>query len=143
MDGLLRVDGKSYRFMGAQRENLLKAIAPMATAESGWIGKVSHTRQSGTSWTDLSFDDSKWSTEDAAWGTVNEYPNCRHEWKQQNSDIYIRRTVSLTAEDLQKDLWIQFSHDDVFELYVNGTQVASTGERGLVKWLSISSMSPS
>ena len=48
MDGLLRVDGKSYRFMGSQRANLLKAIAPMATAESGWTAKVTHARKNGT-----------------------------------------------------------------------------------------------
>ena len=131
MDGLLRVDGKTYRFMGAQRANLLRAIAPMATAESGWTAKVTHSRQNGNEWTSPSFNDSNWATEDAAWGTVNEYPNCRHEWKQQNSDIYIRRTVSLTAEDLQKDLWIQFSHDDVFELYINGHRIISTGETWL------------
>ena len=131
MDGLLRVDGQTYRFMGAQRENLLKAIAPMATAESGWTAKVSHSYQNGTGWTQLSFDDSRWATEDAAWGTVEEYPNCRHDWRAQNSDIYIRRTVSLTAEDLQKDLWIQFSHDDVFELYINGHRIISTGETWL------------
>ena len=33
MDGLLRVDGKAYRFMGRQRTNLLKAIAPMSTGK--------------------------------------------------------------------------------------------------------------
>ena len=131
MDGLLRVDGKPYRFMGSQRQNLLKAIAPMATAEIGWTAKVTHSRQNGTGWTSPSYDDSNWSTEDAAWGTVNEYPNCRHEWSAQNSDIYIRRTVNLTVEDLQKDLWIQFSHDDVFELYVNGHRIISTGETWL------------
>ena len=131
MDGLLRVDGKAYRFMGSQRKNLLKAIAPMTTAESGWTAKVSHTRQNGSEWTSLTFDDSSWATEDAAWGTIGEYPNCRHEWKEQNSDIYIRRTVNLTADDLEKDLWIQFSHDDVFELYLNGHRIISTGETWL------------
>ena len=131
MDGILRVDGKSYRFMGSQRKNLLKAIAPMATAESGWTAKVTHTRQNGTAWTSLSYDDSGWTTEEAAWGTREEYPNCRNDWRQQNSDIYIRRVVSLTADDLQKDLWIQFSHDDVFELYINGHRIISTGETWL------------
>ena len=131
MDGLLRVDGKAYRFMGRQRTNLLKAIAPMSTGESGWTAKVNYNRQTGTGWTALDFDDSTWATEDAAWGTANEYPNCRHNWSAQNSDIYIRRSVDLTADDLQKELWIQFSHDDVFELFINGRRIIATGETWL------------
>ena len=131
MDGLLRVDGKAYRFMGRQRTNLLKAIAPMSTGESGWTAKVNYNRQTGTGWTALDFDDSAWATEDAAWGTANEYPNCRHNWSAQNSDIYIRRSVDLTADDLQKELWIQFSHDDVFELFINGRRIIATGETWL------------
>ena len=131
MDGLLRVDGKAYRFMGRQRTNLLKAIAPMSTGESGWTAKVNYNRQTGTGWTALDFDDSAWATEDAAWGTANEYPNCRHNWSAQNSDIYIRRSVDLTAGDLQKELWIQFSHDDVFELFINGRRIIATGETWL------------
>ena len=128
MDGLLRVDGKAYRFMGGQRKNLLKSIAPMATAESGWEGRVNYKRQSGIGWAQPSFDDSSWAIEDAAWGTAGEYPNCRHDWHEPNSDIYIRRTVSLSAADLEKDLWIQYSHDDVFDLYLNGHHIIYTGE---------------
>ena len=131
MDGLLRVDGKVYRFMGRQRTSLLKAIAPMSTGESGWTAQVSYSRQNGTGWTAPDFDDSSWATEDAAWGTPNEYPNCRHNWSAQNSDIYIRRSVDLTSDDLQKDLWIQFSHDDVFELFINGRRIIATGETWL------------
>ncbi len=128
MDGILRVDGRSYRFMGVQRGNLLKAIAPMANSEEGWIGKVTYSRQYGSNWAQPDYNDSNWATEDAAWGSGGEYPYCRHEWKAENSDIYIRRTVNLSSEDLTKDLWIQYSHDDVFELYLNGHRIINTGE---------------
>ena len=127
MDGLLRVDGVSYRFMGSGRSYLLTSIAPMAN-EVAWEGRVSYERQDGTAWAAANFDDSSWETQQAAWGTPNEYPNVKNPWTATNSDIYIRRTVNLTAEDLKKDLWIQFSHDDVFELYINGTRVVGTGE---------------
>lgn len=131
MDGILRVDGKAYRFMGKQRDNVLKAIAPMANGEEGWVGRVSYQRQTGIRWTLNSFNDSSWSLENAAWGSGGEYPHCRHDWQAENSDIYIRRVVNLTSEDLEKDLWIQFSHDDVFQLYINGHQIISTGETWL------------
>jgi len=130
MDGLLRVDGKAYRFMGTGRGCLLNSIAPMA-GEEAWEGRVSYERQSGNDWTQRTFDDSSWSKEQAAWGTKNEYPNVRNPWTAANSDIYVRRSVTLTSEDLEKDLWIQFSHDDVFELYVNGSRVVATGETWL------------
>ena len=128
IEGLLRVDGQNYRWMGNGQSFLLDPIAPMSDSGDSWTGRVSHDRQSNTNWTQRSFNDSSWASEKAAWGTPNEYPNVHNSWTATNSDIYVRRTVTLTADDLKKDLWIQFSHDDVFELYVNGTQVISTGE---------------
>ena len=127
IDGILRVDGTAYRFMGVGRGSLLKPIAAMA-GEEEWEGRVSHDSQNGSSWAQSDFDDSSWAVEKAAWGTRSEYPNVRNAWTATNSDIYVRRTVTLTAADLEKDLWVQFSHDDVFELYINGTRVVATGE---------------
>ena len=129
-DGLLRVDGTTYRWMGTERECLLSAVAPM-TNETNWEGRVSYTTQSGTAWAAADFDDSSWAVEEAAWGTANEYPRVRHSWTATNSDIYIRRTVTLTADDLGRELWVMFSHDDVFELFINGTRVVRTGETWL------------
>jgi hypothetical protein len=100
----------------------------MSNSGDSWKGRVSYTKQNNTNWTQRNFTDSSWKEEKAAWGTPSEYPNVNNSWTASNSDIYVRRTVTLTAEDLQKDLWIQFSHDDIFELYVNGTQVIGTGE---------------
>ncbi len=128
VDGILRVDGTPYRFMGGEKKCLLSPIAGMTADGTEWQGRVSHTTQSGTGWTSSQFNDSSWSLEDAAWGTTPEYPNVKNVWSDENSDIYVRRTVTLTADDLEKDLWVQFSHDDVFELYINGTRIVSTGE---------------
>lgn len=128
IDGILRVDGVAYRFMGAERNALLSPIAPMTIDGTGWSGRVNYDRQTGTDWTRPDFNDSAWAVEDAAWGTPGEYPNVNHPWTGNDKDIYVRRTVKLSADDLQKDLWVQFSHDDVFELYINGTKIVATGE---------------
>lgn len=128
IDGILRVDGTSYRFMGQQRKNLLNPIAGMTVDGDAWSGRVSYTTRTGIDWTTPGFDDSSWAVEEAAWGTPNEYPNVKHPWTGNNKDIYVRRTVTLTSDDLAKDLWVMFSHDDVFELYINGTRIVSTGE---------------
>ena len=130
MTGLLRVDGQAYRFMGTGQGCLLSSIAPMA-GEEVWEGRVCHDYQEGTDWTRADFDDSAWAVEQAAWGTPNEYPSVRNAWTATNSDIYVRRSVALTAGDLQKDLWVQYSHDDVFELFINGSRVVRTGETWL------------
>ena len=123
--GLLRVDGQTYRFMGKQQEYVLEAIAPMADEER-WQGQVTREEQRD-GWQAEQFDASAWRTEKAAWGSPNlDYVSSR--WAREGSDIYIRREVDITNEQLQQDLYLRYSHDDVFELYINGTQVASTGE---------------
>ncbi len=122
--GLLRVDGEAYRFMGARQECILQSIAPMAYEER-WEGAF--TRQiPAAGWQNLSFDDSGWERRKAAFGDKGQ-ANVGTEWSGENTDIYVRRHVSLSAEDLQSDLYVRYSHDDVFELYINGTKVVDTG----------------
>lgn len=122
--GLLRVDGEAYRFMGARQECILQSIAPMAYEER-WEGAF--TRQiPAAGWQNLSFDDSGWERRKAAFGDKGQ-ENMSTEWSGDNTDIYVRRHVSLSDEDLQSDLYVRYSHDDVFELYINGTKVVDTG----------------
>ncbi|MCF0197679.1 MAG: DUF4964 domain-containing protein, partial [Bacteroidaceae bacterium] len=131
--GLLRVDGTTYRFMGAQQEYILSPIAPMADEEK-WEGRISHDVQAD-GWAKEGFDDSGWKVQKAAWGSP-ELDFVTNRWSRENSDIYIRREVELTAQQLQEDLYLKYSHDDVFELFVNGQSVAKTGEtwvNGVVK----------
>ena len=123
--GLLRVDGTAYRFMGDQQNYILSSIAPMSDEER-WEGKVSYQKPAD-GWQKENFNDTNWSTEKAAWGTEGENISNRR-FGRQGSDIYIRREVELTAQQLQEDLYVKYSHDDVFELYINGTKVADTGE---------------
>lgn len=129
IDGLLRVDGETYRFMGVERPYILKSIMAMAD-EGAWTARTSRSNP-GSGWAAADFDDSSWATEKGAFGTRDEYPNVYTNWTEENSDVYARRTVTLTAEDLASDLYVVYSHDDVFELYINGTRVVSTGETWL------------
>lgn len=131
IDGLLLVDGTAYRFMGTGRTVVLNPIEGMTVDGVNWSGKVNYTTQNNTDWTNVDFDDSSWETENAAWGTAGEYPNCNTSWTGDNKDLYVRRTINLTAANLAEDLWVQFSHDDVCEIYLDGQRIASTGETWL------------
>ena len=127
MDGLLRVDGQVYRFMGKQRTTKLLSIAPMGN-KGGYQAKVrtSLTTAMEETWMNLDFNESGWQTQTGPWGTSSEYPYIKTNWTGNNTDRYIRRHVTLTAEDLRSDLWVIYSHDDKCEVYVNGIQIAAT-----------------
>lgn len=125
LEGLLRVDGKTYRFMGAKERQLLESIVPMAD-EGAWNGKYTRQTPAGN-WTAPGYDTNGWRDGDAAFGSDGlAYVGTK--WGDENSDIYIRRTVELSAADLKGELWLMYSHDDNFELYINGKQVVSTGD---------------
>ena len=127
MDGLLRVDGQVYRFMGSQHTTKLVAIAPMGN-KGGYEAKVrtSLTDAMVDTWMNLDFSEAGWSNQTGPWGTKGEYPYIQTSWGGNNSDRYIRRHITLTAEDLRSDLWVMYSHDDKCEAYVNGVQIVAT-----------------
>lgn len=125
LEGLLRVDGKTYRFMGAQEQCLLESIVPMAD-EADWVARYS--RQSpAAGWQNPQFDDSGWQQGIGAFGSADQ-DYVRTHWSDLNSDLYVRRAVTLSDGDLASDLYLVYSHDDVFELYLNGTKIVDTGE---------------
>lgn len=134
LEGLLRVDGTTYRFMGSSQRRVFESVVPMAD-ESGWIGK--YTREKPTKgWQQLNFNDASWKEGRAAFGTDNN-EFIRTPWTEEHSDIYVRRVVDLTEADLQQDLYLMFSHDDAMEIYVNGKQVG-TGIMELVEGVTVS-----
>ena len=128
LNGLLRVDGQTYQFLGSAPEHVFEPLAP-ATADETWKAPVCYTVQKGLEWTQPDFDDSSWQVQEAAWGS--EGNNIKSRWGGDNKDLYIRRTVELTEEQLKNKLFILYSHDDCFELYVNGTEVINTGNTWL------------
>ena len=124
LEGLLTVDGTVYRWMGSERFTL-KSIAPMAD-EQAWEADYTRAVQR-EGWQRPEFQPQGWQRGRAAWGSDG-LDFVRTHWSDLNSDLYVRRNVTLTPDDLKEDLWLVYSHDDVFEIYLNGTKVADTGE---------------
>ena len=123
LNGAVYVDGKAYRFMGESME----AIYPMAS-EKAWTGKYVTSKPSG-SWSSVGYDDSSWESGNAPWGGGDDGYNktVKTSWSGDNKDIWIRRSFTLDEIDENALYYAMFKHDDTFELYVNGTQVVSTG----------------
>ena len=119
LEGLLRVDGTTYRFMGDKKHKLLKALAPMSD-EKNWEAKYTETPQAD-GWQAPDFAANGWNTGRAAFGNAGDHIHTG--WSKEHGDIYIRREVNLTAEDLKGDLYALYSHDDACELYINGTLI--------------------
>ena len=112
--GALRVDGKVYRFMGKDKLNL-ETILPMTNTER-WEAKFTMS-QPAANWIQPQFDDSGWTKGKAAFGT-KDMKRIGTEWNTE--DIWVRRSFNLN-QDLTNDIiYLRYSHDDVFELYLNG-----------------------
>ena len=115
--GALRVDGKVYRFMGKDKLNL-ETILPMTNTER-WEAKFTMS-QPAANWIQPQFDDSGWTKGKAAFGTKD----IGTEWNTE--DIWVRRSFNLN-QDLTNDIiYLRYSHDDVFELYLNGEKLVAT-----------------
>ena len=73
--------------MGKEKARVLKPVAPMADVK-GWMAKVCYERPENN-WIEREFNDAKWATQQAAFGTPGEYLNINTRWTKENSDIYI------------------------------------------------------
>ena len=120
--GALRVDGKVYRFLGKDKINLIP-IAPMTNTERWEAAYTNHQPADG--WQELQFDDSTWKRGKAAFGS-RDMQRIDTEWKGDNTDIYIRRTFDFNDSGAAGDIYLIYSHDDIFELYLNGEKLVST-----------------
>lgn len=120
LEGILRVDGKNYRFLGT-KNTVFETVVPMGD-EQAWKGSYTRTNP-GAGWEKPDYNASSWKVGEGAFGSDgNSF--VRTKWSEENSDLYVRREINLTPADLEGDLYIMYSHDDGFELYINGTQVA-------------------
>ncbi|GAB6009800.1 glutaminase family protein [Dysgonomonas reticulitermitis] len=119
--GAIRVDGQLYRFMGIEKVPL-KAIAAMSE-KTPWTGKYTFTKPAD-GWENPSFNASSWKSAPAAFGTALE-PTVKTPWL--TKDMWVRREIDIKDDLAGRKLFLEYSHDDDFELYINGTQIVNTG----------------
>ncbi len=119
--GAIRVDGQVYRFLGKE-ELPRKAILPMANS-GAWNCVYTNTKPEN-GWENSDFNAAKWSAGKGAFGTEG-MPDLATPWL--TSDIWVRREFTLDANLANLPLYIIYSHDDNFELYLNGKKLVDTG----------------
>ena len=113
--GVLRVDGKCYRFMGKDKQ-VLKAILKDARNEE-WQAKYTNTLPLAD-WYKKEYNDVGWQAGVGAFGSAD-MSHVKTGWSQ--GDIWIRRKFSIDHKNvIKKKLYLIYSHDDIFELYLNG-----------------------
>ncbi|QGY43665.1 DUF4965 domain-containing protein [Maribellus comscasis] len=118
--GAVRVDGQTYRFLGKE-EIPLQPVLPNAKYKA-WEGKfVTNTPVAG--WEKTDFNDDNWKTGEAAFGTKG-MDQAGTVWE--TPEIWVRREFTLSENGATK-LYLVYSHDDDFELYLNGTEIVNTG----------------
>lgn len=120
--GAIKVDNKVYRFMGMEDVDYL-TLSP--TAEMGkWTGKYT-TKEPSSNWISKNFDDKGWKNGDGAFGTTENEPTAKTQWDSEY--IWVRRKVNLDKNLNGKKVYLEYSHDDDAVIYINGIEVANTG----------------
>ncbi|WP_347157363.1 glutaminase family protein [Pontibacter chitinilyticus] len=119
LTGLIKVDGKTYRFLG-NAEKTYKTILPAAD-EDFYTVKYTETAPAAT-WMNPGFDASGWQSGQAPLGDNAQQDKTR--WL--SKDIWVRRTFTLNQADLHKPL-LKLRHDDDVEVYLNGKEILTLG----------------
>lgn len=113
LSGLVKVDGKVYRFLGNQEKDYA-TILP-ASDEKAYTVKYSELAPA-TGWEKPGFADASWKTGTAPFGDGQ----ATTQWK--TKDLWVRRTFNLSNADF-KNVSLKIMHDDDVEVYLNGKQI--------------------
>lgn len=119
--GVVQVDGQNFRFMGEEKVPM-QLIVPTYEKEH-WAAHYTINAPKGE-WTNLDYNDSSWQSGKGSFGSSGRLKAVTS-WT--TPDIWVRREIELDAETLSRDLFIEYSHDDGLELYMNGHQIINTG----------------
>jgi hypothetical protein len=112
--GMLKVDGKVYRFMGRE-DKLFNNILPTSDEEDYTMQYTE--AEPKADWMNPVFDAANWQTGAAPFGDGS---GAKTSWK--SKDLWVRRTFSLKDVNLNK-LLLKINHDDNTEVYLNGDKI--------------------
>ncbi len=113
--GMVKVDGKIYRFLGQETVSYKTVVG--ASDEESY--NFSYTEAApAANWMNQQFDDSKWKSGAAPFGHGK--GQVKTPWRSEN--LWARRTFTLGDTALEK-LYLKLNHDDNVEIYLNGKEI--------------------
>lgn len=110
LQGIIRVDGKSYYFLG-QPIPQTRTVLPLVGKNGSWKYTFSSPPEN---WFGTDFKDASWQTAKGAFSDNEDAPN-----KWTTHDIWARRSFQLEHTDFDR-LMLNLHHDDNVEVYING-----------------------
>lgn len=113
--GYIRVDGKTYRFMGQRDPEFESVLA--AADETGYTARITE-KQPASNWMDPSFKAEAWKQASAPFGDNPDLTKTI--WKSR--DLWYRRSFDMPAKSKEK-LFLKLIHDDNVEVFINGQPV--------------------
>lgn len=119
--GAIRVDGETYRFMS---RDLIKTEPVIGTAKQNLWDAMYTFSKPEDNWMQNDYVPQNWQSGKAAFGTP-ENPHATVSWNK--DDIWVRRTFDWSEDISKEDLFLQYSHDDNVEIFLNGEQIAVAG----------------
>ncbi len=123
LNGLLRVDGRIFRFMGNPTfvGDTVVPAAQRAPYEARFCTSLASDSPGADQWMQPTFDDSQWATGQAPFGSR---PSDKTAWTSR--DIWVRREVVLDRVPSGR-LLVNAAYNDHYELFINGQRVAVAG----------------
>lgn len=113
--GLIRVDGKTYNFLGMPA-SAAKWLSPTSEQQVHAVKYV--TTQPAANWMKEDFNDAAWTPATLPFG--NKEANPSTEWN--TKEIWMRRSFNVFDTSLQQ-LVLYIKHDDDAVVYINGEEV--------------------